>query len=186
MSPLSSNLWGGLVLALDIDGYIAIGKIVNTQGHRGELRVIPTTDFPERFKTMSRVQVNQNGQLVILEIEKAYPHKSFFILKFQGIDDMNSAEKLKGCYLLIPKDELMPLPDNTFYIFDIIGLKVFTTGGRYLGMITDVQQTGANDIYLIGRESKTPLMVPALKQVVLEVDLAAGKMIVELPAGLED
>ncbi|SFG40101.1 16S rRNA processing protein RimM [Desulfotomaculum arcticum] len=173
-------------MAMEIDGYIAIGKIVNTQGHRGELRIIPTTDFPERFKTMNRVHVNQNGQLAVLEVEKAYPHKSFFILKFRGIDKMNAAETLKGCYLLIPKEELMPLPDNTFYIFDIIGLKVFTTDGRCLGEITDVQQTGANDIYLIDRESQTPLMVPALKQVVLEVDLAAGKMIVELPAGLED
>ena len=108
-------------MALDIDGYITIGKIVNTQGHRGELRVIPTTDFPERFKTMDRVHLNQNGQLAVFEVERAYPHKSFFVLKFRGIDDMSSAETLKGSNLLIPKEELMPLPDNTFYIFDIIG-----------------------------------------------------------------
>ena len=173
-------------MALENDGYIAIGKIVNTQGHRGELRVIPTTDFPDRFNTMSRVCINQNGQLAVFEIERAYPHKNFFILKFRGIDNMNSAETLKGTYLLIRKEELMPLPDNTFYIFDIIGLKVFTTDGRYLGEISDVQQTGANDIYLIKRDSKTPLLVPALKHVVLEVDLTAGRMTVELPAGLED
>ncbi|WP_027363551.1 ribosome maturation factor RimM [Desulfotruncus alcoholivorax] len=173
-------------MAQEIEGYIAIGKIINTQGHRGELRVIPTTDFPERFKNMKRVYVNRNGQLAVLDVERSYPHKKFFVLKFSGIDDMNSAETLKGSYLLISKEELMPLPEDTFYIFDIIGLKVFTTDGRYLGMVTDVQQTGANDIYLINRESKMPLMVPALKQVVHEVDLAAGRMIVELPAGLED
>jgi 16S rRNA processing protein RimM len=104
--------------------YITIGKIVNTQGHRGEVRVLPLTDFPQRFDAMEKVFVGLSGKTALMNIEKTYQHKKFIIIKFVGINDMNAAETLKGAPLLITRDELMPLPGDTFYIFDIVGLAV--------------------------------------------------------------
>lgn len=166
--------------------YITIGKIVNTQGHRGEVRVIPLTDFPERFSAMDKVLVEQSGQIRLMNIEKTYPHKKFIIIKFAGIDDMNAAETLKTAVLLISWAELMPLPEDEFYIFDIVGLEVFTVEGRYLGQVQEVLQTGANDVLVVEGAAQRPLLIPALKQVVRNVDLEQKKMVVCLPEGLEE
>lgn len=166
--------------------YITIGKIVNTQGHRGEVRVIPLTDFPERFSAMDKAFIELNGQTKLINIEKTYPHKKFIIIKFAGINDMNAAETLKNAKLLIPRDELMPLPEDTFYIFDIVGVGVFTEEGRYLGQVQDVLQTGANDVFIVEGETTRPLLIPALKQVVRDVDIEQKKMTVCLPEGLEE
>ncbi len=166
--------------------YITIGKIVNTQGHRGEVRVIPLTDFPERFDAMKKAFLDLNGKTMQMSIEKIYPHKKFIIIKFAGIDDMNAAETLKNATILISRDELMPLPEDTFYIFDIVGMEVFTDGGRRLGQVQDVLQTGANDVFIVEGEGRRPLLIPALKKVVRNVDMEQKKMTVCLPEGLEE
>ncbi|WP_041285471.1 ribosome maturation factor RimM [Desulfoscipio gibsoniae] len=168
------------------DQYITIGKIVNTQGHRGEVRVIPLTDFPQRFSTMNKVHVGHNGKTDLMNVEKTYQHKKFIIIKFMGIEDMNTAETLKGAHLLIPRDELMPLPEDSFYIFDIVGMEVFTEDGRFLGQVRDVLQTGANDVFIVEGVVKRPLLLPALKKVVRNVDMVHKKMIVCLLEGLEE
>ncbi len=166
--------------------YITIGKIVNTQGHRGEVRVIPLTDFPERFSAMNKALVELNGQTRLMNIEKTHPHKKYIIIKFAGINDMNAAETLKNATLLIPRNELMPLPEDAFYIFDIVGMEVFTDDRRYLGQVRDVLQTGANDVFIVEGATKSPLLIPALKQVVRNVDMEQKKMTVCLPEGLEE
>ncbi|KAF1086648.1 Ribosome maturation factor RimM [Sporotomaculum syntrophicum] len=166
--------------------YITIGKIVNTHGHRGEVRVIPLTDFPERFSAMDKALVELNGQIKLMNIEKTYPHKKFIIIKFAGINDMNTAETLKNARLLIPRDEQMPLPEDTFYVFDIVGMEVFTDDRRYLGQVQDVLQTGANDVFIVEGATKRPLLIPALKQVVRNVDMEQKEMTVCLPEGLEE
>lgn len=170
--------------------FITIGKIVNTQGHRGEVRVIPLTDYPERFSETRKVFLKRSGrdnELAVYQIEKSYAHKKFIILKFLGVNDMNAGEELKGSLLLIPKEELMPLPEDTFYIFDIVGMEVYTTSGRELGQVKDVLQTAANDVYIVeGSSGGRPLLIPALKKVVHNINLKEKKMIVELPEGLEE
>lgn len=163
--------------------YIRIGKILNTQGNRGALRILPLTDYPERFQKKGRVLVSVNGSRREFQIEEAYPHKKFFIVKFKEVEDMNAAEKLKGGLLEVTRGELVSLPKDSYYIFDIIGLKVDAPGGERLGEITDVIQTGANDVYVVETGGK-PILIPALKQVVKEIDLAGGRMVVELPEGL--
>jgi len=163
--------------------YISIGKILNTQGNRGAVRILPLTDYPERFRQMGRVLVSVNGVMRELFIEESYPHKKFIIIKFKEIQDMSAAEELKGGFLVVTRDELMPLPEDSFYIFDLIGISVFDSGGRYLGKINDVIQTGANDVYLVD-SGAGPVLIPALKKVVREVDLAGRRMVVELPEGL--
>ncbi|OPX86711.1 MAG: Ribosome maturation factor RimM [Pelotomaculum sp. PtaB.Bin104] len=165
--------------------YIHIGKILNTQGNRGAVRILPLTDYPERFQQMERVNVLTNGSLRQLNIENSYSHKKFIILQFKEIQDMNAAEELKGGLLVVTRKELMPLEEGTFYIFDLIGIAVYDCSGNYLGKITDVIQTGSNDVYVVETGAK-PILIPALKKVVKDTNLAGRRMVVELPEGLLD
>ncbi|MGB9826598.1 MAG: ribosome maturation factor RimM, partial [Desulfofundulus sp.] len=151
--------------------YINIGKIVNTQGHRGEVRVVPLTDFPERFEQMEEVLVYHKGERKTYHIEKTRRHKGFVILKFREVPDMNTALTLKGAFLQVTPAQLVVLPEDTFYIFEIIDLEVYTPEGERLGKITDVLSTGANDVYVVQEGDKRPLLIPALKSVVRDIDL---------------
>lgn len=167
------------------EDYIAIGKILNTQGRAGAVRVLPLTDYPQRFEVKSRVYVSLKGSRKLMSIEKSAPHQKYLIVKFKEIPDMNAAEEIKGGILEITRDQLFPLQENTYYIFDIIGLTVSDRTRGSLGKITEVLQTGANDVYVVETGGR-PLLIPALKQVVKEIDLPAGRMVVELPDGLVD
>ncbi|MDD3652829.1 MAG: ribosome maturation factor RimM [Desulfotomaculaceae bacterium] len=168
-----------------VEEYIQIGKILKTQGNHGAVRVLPLTDFPERFQQMDQAHILVNGELRELTIEKSYPHKKFIIIKFKEIQNMNAAEELKGGLLVVTREELAPLTEGSFYIFDLIGIGVYDCTGKFLGKITDVLQTGSNDVYLVETGSK-PILIPALKKVVKETDLAGRRMVVELPEGLLD
>lgn len=165
--------------------FITIGKILSTHGRSGAVRVLPLTDYQERFRTKSRVQISVKGSRKIMNIEESFPHQKYFIVKFAEIPDMNAAEEIKGGILEITRDELFPLPENTYYIFDIIGLTVSDKSRGELGKITDVLQTGSNDVYVVDTGAR-PLLIPALKQVVKEINLSGRFMVVELPAGLAD
>lgn len=167
------------------EDYIAVGKILNTQGRAGAVRVLPLTDYPERFKVKSRVYVSLKGSRKIMSIAESFPHQKYVIIKFKEIPDMNAAEEIKGGILEITRDELYPLPENSYYIFDIIGLTVSDRTRGSLGKITEVLQTGANDVYVVETGAR-PLLIPALKQVVKEIDLPGRTMVVDLPEGLVD
>ncbi|RKO66621.1 ribosome maturation factor RimM [Desulfofundulus salinus] len=166
--------------------YINIGKIVTTQGHRGEVRVFPLTDFPERFEQMDEVIIYHNGERKTYHIEKTRRHKGFIVLKFREVPDMNAALALKGALLQVTTEQLVALPEDTYYIFEIIDLDVYTLGGEWLGKVTDVLTTGANDVYVVQEEGKRPLLIPALKSVVRNIDLDQKRMVVDLPPGLRD
>lgn len=168
-----------------VEEYISIGKILNTQGRHGAVRVLPLTDYPERFGEMSRVSVFVKGFRRALSIEEAYSYKKHIVMKFKEVPDINAAKELKGGLLKITRDELVALPKDSFYIFDIVNLDVYDSAGRRLGKISEVLQTGANDVYVVETGGK-PLLIPALKQVVREVDLTGRRMVVELPKGLTD
>jgi 16S rRNA processing protein RimM len=165
--------------------FIRIGKILKSQGHRGAVRVLPLTDFPERFQEMQRVRVKLQDRSEVYTIEECKPHGKFLTIKFKEIVDMNAAEKLRGSYLEVTRQELVPLQEDSYYIFDIVGMSVFDQDETLLGKVTDVLQTGANDVYVVETGGK-PLLIPALKQVVRKVDLQGRKMLVELPEGLAD
>lgn len=164
--------------------YINIGEIVNTQGHRGEIRILPLTDFLNRFNQLDAVNVLLNGKRSIYHIENARRHKQFIVLKFTEVQDMNAAEKLKGGILQITREQLVPLPEGEYYIFDIIGLSVYDVQGQFLGKIKDVLRTGANDVYVVKPADGKDILIPALKSVVSDIDVANGRMTVELPEGL--
>jgi 16S rRNA processing protein RimM len=167
--------------------YITIGKVVNTQGNKGCVRVLPLTDFPERFYKMEQVIVFSGAKRSKYQIEKASPHKKYIILKFKEINEMNTAADLKGALLQVTRDQLVSLPPDTFYVFELINLDVYTAGGEYLGKIQDVLKTGANDVYVVKAQSiNRSILIPALKQVVKEVDIKNKRLVIEPLPGLFD
>ncbi len=165
---------------------ILIGEIVNTQGHRGAVRVLPLTDFPDRFRRLKAVYLEQGPVRRLVHIGRVSYHKRFVILEFREIPDMNAAEKLKGAQLKIPRSELVPLPDGHHYIFEIVGASVFSAEGDYLGVVADVLRTGANDVYVVKGGDGDDLLLPALKTVVREIDLVRRRITVVLPGGLRE
>jgi len=166
--------------------YVTIGKILKPQGVRGEVKILPLTDFPERFAGMEKVLLDLDGRWATYGVEKVAALGRFIVMKLAGVNDMDAAAALRNALLKVTRAELAPLPAGHYYIFDLIGLDVYTVTGRHLGQIKDVLQTGANDVYVVAGNSPRDLLIPALKQVVLSIDRAAGKVVVELPAGLED
>jgi len=160
---------------------ITIGKIVGTHGNKGLLKVLPLTDFPDRFLDMAGITIELNGNQKVYDIVEASRHKKHILLKLKEIPDMNGAEALRGSLIKVGREELTPLPEGSYYIFDLVGIKAYTPVGEYLGVVEDIIQTGANDVYVINTGKQAPLLVPALKEVVREIDIKGGKMVVDLP-----
>jgi len=166
---------------------INIGQITTTQGVQGEVRVLPLTDFPDRFSALSGVIVTRNGSRCDLAVEGVRWHKQYVIIKFAGYDTPEKAAELRGAFLQVPEQDLVKLPDGHYYLFQLVGLRVIDTGGRELGTITDVLPTGSNDVYVVRDcSSAREILVPALKSVVKTIDIDGGVMSVELPPGLEE
>lgn len=163
---------------------ITIGKITTTHGHLGEVRVLPLTDFPERFRQLDEVTISLNGQLRQMHVIGVRPHRQFVILKLAEVKDMNAAIELRNALVQIPQSDLVALPEGHYYIFQLLGLKVFATGGDYVGELADVIRTGSNDVYSIRLPNGRELLIPALKSVVREIDLAQQRMVIEPPDDL--
>ena len=163
-----------------------VGKIVNTHGVKGEVRIIPTTEDPKRFTKLKSIYVENRKEITTYEIENVRYHKAFVLLKLKGINDMNSAELLKGSILKIDRKDSLPLKKDEYYISDLYDLEVYTEEERFLGVLTDIIATGSNDVYVIHKENREKdLLIPAIKQVVKQVKLEENKMIVHLLEGLE-
>lgn len=162
--------------------YLRIGKIVNTQGIKGEVRVIPLTEDLNRFYDLEYVYLD-DIKLVRLEIEYVKFHKNFALLKFKGINDMNQAEKLKENYILIDRKDAIKLPEGSYFVCDILGLSVYDINNCYMGKIIDIISTGSNDVYTV-RDNEKEILVPALKSVIKQIDIKEGKVVVDLPEGL--
>lgn len=166
---------------------VVIGEITATHGNKGEVKVFPLTDFPERFRLLKEVFLVHKGESRILQVAGARFHKKFVLLKFREINNPTEAEDLKGAFLAVRKEEAFPLPEGSYYIFQLIGLPVFTLEGEYLGELKEVQRTGSNDVYVVVHpQTQAEVLIPALKEVVSSVDLAAKKILVKpLPGLLE-
>jgi 16S rRNA processing protein RimM len=159
-----------------------IGKIVNTHGISGEVRVLASTDDERRFSLLDAVDAYSGKNIISLDIERVRYRKQFVILKFKGFDSADSVLPLKNSVLKIPDEQALPLGEDEYYIRDLCGVTVVTDDGEELGRLDDVIFTGANDVYVL----EGGLMIPAIKQCVLEVDIAARRMVVRLPKGLRD
>ncbi len=164
--------------------YLAIGRIVRAHGVRGELSVMVLTDFPERFASTEWVYLGDEFEANAYKLLKHRWHKQNVLLTFEGITTRTEAEKFIGQMVQIPVEEAMPLPEGSFYLFELVGLQVFTTTGDLLGVITDVLETGANDVLVVKTGDEKEVLLPNIPDVVKTVDLDAGKMTIELIAGL--
>lgn len=165
---------------------LRVGVISSTHGIRGEVKVFPTTDDVTRFKKLKSVFFVQNEKEQELEIEGVKFFKKFAILKFKGIDNINDVESFRGGELYIPRSAAKKPAKNEYFIVDLIGIKVSTEEGRFLGELTDVIETGANDVYSVTMEDGKELLLPAIKQCILNVDLEKKEMTIHLMKGLLD
>ena len=161
---------------------MTIGKVGAVHGIHGELRIIPLTDFIERFETMTEVMVGDE----LLHIESCRYHKQDVLMKFREYPVREDAMRLTGRLLTVDRSEAAPLEDGEFYTFDIIGLTVYDVEGTELGTVENVLRTGSNDVYQTRLTAGGELLIPALKAVVKEIDIKGGRMVVDMPEDTSD
>lgn len=167
-----------------MEDLLKVGVITTTHGVRGEVKVFPTTDDAQRFLELSYVLLDTGKELMRLEIAGVKFFKNLAILKFKGIDNINDIEKYKGRDLWIPREEAQELAEDEYYIADLIGMKVQTEDGSVLGTLKDVMETGANDVYIVEKEEGGELLLPAIHECILDVDVENSVMTVHLMKGL--
>lgn len=164
---------------------LRVGVISSTHSVRGEVKVFPTTDDPNRFKKLKKVILDTGKETLDLEIEHVKFFKNMVILKFKGYDNIEDIEKYKGKDLLVTRDNAVKLKANENFIVDLIGIKVITDENEELGTLTDVLLTGANDVYEVDTGSKK-ILLPAIPSCILDVDLDKQTMLVHVLDGLLD
>jgi len=181
--------------------YLQIGRIVNTHGVKGELKVLPLTDNPERYDKLESVLLDKNSNpednnnpdknnpdknnnLENRKIEGIKYLKGFVLLKLAGVDTLEEAQALKDVFILVDRKNAVKLPKDSFFICDLIGSEVRNVEGALLGKLTDIINTGSNDVFVIKDENDGELLLPALKSVVRKVSTEEGTITVEVPEGL--
>ncbi len=167
---------------------VNIGQIAGTHGYNGTVKIIPLGNYPERFKKLKSVTVvwAKGKKTQVMGIENVRVTPKQVLIKFREIPSMEEARAYNGGYLQVPDDEVWPLPEGHFYYFQLEGLHVIDEEKGELGIMTDVIETGANDVYVVRREGKKDLLLPAIPQVIRNIDLKGQTMLVHLLPGLED
>ena len=155
---------------------LQVGVISSTHGVRGEVKVFPTTDDVKRFKRLKEVILDTGKEELTLEIEGVKFFKQFVILKFKGYDNINDIEKYKGKSLFVTRANAVRLRRDEYFIADLQGLTVVDEEDKVLGTLRDVMETGANDVYIIDMADGREVLVPAIKECILHVDVEAGKI----------
>lgn len=163
---------------------LQVGVITQTHGVRGEVKVFPTTDDPARFKKLKQVVLDTGKGTMSLEIESVKFFKQFVILKFKGYDNINDIERYRRCPLLVQREDAVPLEEDEYFIADMIGMSVVTEDEEAFGTLKDVIETGANDVYIIESPAHGEVLVPAIKECILDVDIEARMMKIHLMDGL--
>ena len=163
---------------------LEIGQIVNAFGVKGFVKVVPFTDDIHRFDKLKNVYIVTKRNKEEKEIEEVKYHKNMVLIKFVGIDDMDEALKLKESYIKIERKDSIPLPKDTYFIVDLIGLEVYTDDNKKLGILEDIFNTGSNDIYVVKDELGKQILLPAISEVIKNIDIQNKKIIVHLINGL--
>ena len=169
-----------------MEDLLQVGIITSTHGVRGEVKVYPTTDDPRRFRRLKEVVLDTGREKINLEIEGVKFFKQFVILKFKGLDNINDIEKYRQKSLYVTRKNAVRLQRDEYFIADLIGLKVQDEDGTELGTVKDVIETGANDVYEVEMADGRSLLLPAIKQCILNVDVENGMMQVHVLEGLLD
>ena len=165
--------------------FLEVGKIINTHGLRGDVKVVAWTDSPEDFEDIPVVYIKKKTGNEKLTVSKIKYQKNNLIVKFKEINDINEAEKYRGLIIYADRDDLWELEDGVYYIADLIGLDVYDESGK-IGVIADVFNTGANDIYDVKRDGKKNFLLPVIDDVVKEIDIKNGRVIVHVMEGLDE
>ena len=158
--------------------------ISSTHGVRGEVKVFPTTDDVTRFRQLKKVYLDTGREMLPLEIQNVKFFKQFAILKFKGIDNINDIEKYRGKSLMIDREDAVDLDEDEYFIADMIGMKVYTEDGSEFGTLKDVMETGANDVYIIDSLEHGEVLIPAIRECILDVDMDEERMTIHLMEGL--
>ena len=165
--------------------YMYIGRVANTHGVKGVIKVLPTTDDPKRFELLKKVTIEdargKEADYTVIKVK--YLHQ-FVLLELKEVTDMNMAESLKLGIIKIPKEDALPLETDEYYVQDLIGLKVYDHVDAYLGVLKDVLFTGSNEVYVVSLESGKELLLPAIKECILNVDMTGKNMKVYVMEGL--
>ena len=167
-----------------MEQYLRVGVISSTHGLKGEVKVFPTTDDPERFRKLKKVYLDTGKDYMPLKVTGIKFFKNQVILKFQEFQDINEIEKYRGKDLLIDREQAVPLAENENFIVDLIDMDVYDEEEKRLGTLTDVLPTGANDVYVVETDEGKEILLPASPSCILDVDVEAAKMIVRIPEGL--
>lgn len=163
-----------------------VGVITSTHGIKGEVKVYPTTDDPGRFRRLKEVILDSGKGDVVLKIESVKFFKQFVILKFEGLDTPEEAAKYRQKSLYVTRENAVRLGRDEYFIADLMGLKVLDETGEEIGVLREVLETGANDVYIIDLKDGRELLLPAIKECVLRVDVEAGQMQIHILEGLLD
>ena len=165
---------------------LEVGKIVNTHGLKGEVKIVTWTDYPEVFEDLEYVFAKKKTEEIKLNLKNIKYQKNNIIAKFSEINSIEEAEIFKNCVLTAERDMLGELPEGVYYIADLIGCEVFSDEGENLGKISDVFNTGANDIYAVSAPQRKDMLIPVTDDTIKSVDIENKKVIVHLIEGLED
>lgn len=164
--------------------YLKVGQISNAHGVKGEVKVYPLTDNIKRFSKLKFIFMKNHDEYIKIEIQGVKYLKDFVVLKLANIENMNEALKYKNEYIYVDRENAVKLPKDSYFISDLIDMEVNTNEGEYLGKVTSVFSTGSNDVYEIKSEIGKVILVPAIKDVILEIDVANKKMLIKLLEGL--
>lgn len=164
-----------------------VGKIINTHGIRGDLKVLRVSDFDERFKVGNLLYLVTNEKVVReLEIDGHRIHKGFDLIHFKGLNNINDVEHFKGSTLKIKESQLTELDENEYYYHEIIGCEVFTTDGEDIGKVKEILAPGANDVWVVNQPKGKDILIPYIEEVVMEIDVVNKRIVIEPMEGLLD
>lgn len=169
-----------------MEDLLRVGVITTTHGVRGEVKVFPTTDDPARFKKLKKVILDDGKQKMELSIASVKFFKNLVILKFKEFDNINDVERFRQASLWVTRENAIPLEEGEYFIADLIGLSVVSDEGEELGILDDVLETGANDVYVVKKPHTQDLLLPNIPECIREVNLQEGVMTVHLMKGLRD
>ena len=171
---------------MDPNDLVTIGRIAGTHGYKGTVKVVPLTDFPERFQSLQQVYLNHAGVVRPVVVESAVPQNKMVLVTLRGLESKEDALTFRGALLMVEEKDVYPLPDGVYYHFQLVGLQVIDSQHGELGKLAEVMETGANDVYLVQSPEYGEILIPAIGEVIQSVDLEQGVMKVTLLPGLLD
>ncbi len=167
-------------------GYFCIGKVASTHGIKGTFKIFPTTDDIKRFELLDELIFELKGEIKTFTIKKVAYQKNMVLVTLNEIDNINEAEKYKEASVIIPDEKALPLEEDEYYVRDIYDMNVYTANGDFLGKVDDIYFTAANDVYVVKRDDnpKNDILIPAVKECVLNIDVKSNKMTVNILKGM--